>query len=62
MTPFPLAVVQLEYAEWLFEAARADDATPLLATALATFEGLEATPWVERAKARDVAPRAPVPA
>jgi tetratricopeptide (TPR) repeat protein len=62
MTPFPLAVVQLEYAEWLFEAARADDATPLLATALATFEGLEATPWVERAKAHDVASRAPVPA
>jgi class 3 adenylate cyclase/tetratricopeptide (TPR) repeat protein len=60
--PFALAVVQLEYAEWLADAGRADDATPLLAEALATFERLGATPWVERAKPHDVASRAPVPA
>jgi class 3 adenylate cyclase/tetratricopeptide (TPR) repeat protein len=60
--PFPLAVVQLEYAEWLADAGRADDATPLLAEALATFERLGATPWVDRAKPHDVGSRAAVPA
>src|SRR5204863_3350280 len=46
--PFPLAVVQLEYAEWLGDAGRADDAAPLLADARAVFERLEATPWIDR--------------
>jgi hypothetical protein len=46
--PFHLAVVQLEYAEWLNRGARPDDAAPLVAEARETFERLEAAPWIER--------------
>jgi tetratricopeptide (TPR) repeat protein len=47
--PFPLAVVQLEYAEWLASQGRVDDVTPLLVEAGNTFERLEAQPWISRA-------------
>jgi class 3 adenylate cyclase/tetratricopeptide (TPR) repeat protein len=46
--PFYLAVTGLEYAEWLSEQGRADEAAPLLAEAREIFEGLAATPWLER--------------
>jgi class 3 adenylate cyclase/tetratricopeptide (TPR) repeat protein len=47
-TPFPLAVTQLEYAEWLVQEGRAEEAAPLLSEARGTFERLGATPWLER--------------
>ena len=50
-TVFWLAVTQLEYAEWLMQHDRTDDAEPLLDYARATFERLEAAPWLERAAA-----------
>jgi tetratricopeptide (TPR) repeat protein len=46
--PFYLAVVQLEYGEWLMARGRPDDAQPLVAEARDTFERLEAAPWLER--------------
>jgi tetratricopeptide (TPR) repeat protein len=49
--PFYLAVVQVEHAEWLREQGRHEEAEPLLAEARETFELLEATPWLERARA-----------
>jgi class 3 adenylate cyclase/tetratricopeptide (TPR) repeat protein len=45
---FWLAVVLLEHGEWLAQAGRAEEATPLLDEARETFERLEATPWLER--------------
>ncbi len=45
---FYLAVTQLEHGEWLTAQNRADEAKPLLAEARASFERLEATPWLER--------------
>jgi class 3 adenylate cyclase/tetratricopeptide (TPR) repeat protein len=45
---FWLAVVLLEYGEWLVETGRAGEAEPLLGEARETFERLEATPWLER--------------
>jgi class 3 adenylate cyclase len=47
-TPFPLAVTQLEFGEWLVREGRADEAAPLLSEARNTFERLEARPWLER--------------
>jgi class 3 adenylate cyclase/tetratricopeptide (TPR) repeat protein len=49
--PFHLAVVQLEYGEWLAARGRPDDAQPLLAEARDTFERLQARPWLERVDA-----------
>ncbi len=46
--PFHLAVVQLEYGEWLIARGHPGDAQPLLAEARETFERLEAQPWLER--------------
>jgi hypothetical protein len=46
---FYLGIGLLEYGEWLVSQNRAGDAEPLLAEARATFERLEATPWLERA-------------
>ena len=46
-----LAVAQLEHAEWLSAAGRRPDAEPHLAEARATFERLEAAPWLERCDA-----------
>ena len=48
-TPFPMAVVLLEHAEWLAEAGSGDDAEAILAEARAVFERLGAVPWLERA-------------
>ena len=47
-TPFYLACTLLEHGEWLASARRAHDAEPLLEEARATFERLEAAPWLER--------------
>ncbi len=52
--PFRLAIAQLEHAEWLATQARDADAAPLRANALATFQRLEAHPWVARAPAAPV--------
>ena len=46
---FYLALTRYEHAHWLFAQNRADQAEPLLAAALETFEQLRATPWIERA-------------
>jgi hypothetical protein len=46
--PFHLAVVLLEHGEWLAAQGHPDDAEPFVAEARETFEGLEATPWLER--------------
>jgi hypothetical protein len=45
---FWLAVALLEHGEWLVQAGRTDEASSLLEEARATFERLEATPWLER--------------
>ncbi len=49
--PFWLAVTQVEHGEWLAAQGKADEAEPLLAEASATFERLEAMPWLERVAA-----------
>jgi class 3 adenylate cyclase/tetratricopeptide (TPR) repeat protein len=59
---FRRAVTQLEHAEWLVEQRRGDEAAPLLAEARATFERLEAAPWLERLDAIPAAVPAEVPA
>lgn len=46
--PFPLAVVQLEHAEWLATQGRTGGASTLRAEARATFERLGARPSLER--------------
>jgi class 3 adenylate cyclase/tetratricopeptide (TPR) repeat protein len=51
---FWLAVVLLEYGEWLAQAGRAEEAAPLLEEARETFERLEAKPWLERLEALGV--------
>ena len=50
-TPFPMAVVLLEHAEWLAAAGAAADAEPLRAEARAVFDRLRAAPWLARADA-----------
>jgi class 3 adenylate cyclase/tetratricopeptide (TPR) repeat protein len=50
-TPFPMAVVMLEHAEWLAEQGRSGDAGVLIAEACEVFERLGAAPWLERAAA-----------
>jgi tetratricopeptide (TPR) repeat protein len=47
-TPFELAVVRLEHAEWLMSTGRRDEAQPLLDEAREIFGHLRATPWLER--------------
>jgi hypothetical protein len=46
--PFDLAVVLVEYAEWLAESERPGEADELAARARPLFERLRAAPWVER--------------
>jgi hypothetical protein len=48
-SPFPVAVVLLEHAEWLGERGRAADGALLVAEARSIFEGLGARPWLDRA-------------
>ena len=50
-SPFDLAVVRLEHAEWLAAEGRPGEAEPLLEEARTIFERLRAAPWVERARA-----------
>jgi hypothetical protein len=59
--PFPLAVVQLEHAEWLVATNRPADAELLRAEARSTFERLGAQPWLDRIDGVD-AQRVEVPA
>jgi class 3 adenylate cyclase/tetratricopeptide (TPR) repeat protein len=59
-TPFDLAVVRLEHAEWLAGEGRLDEAEPLLEEAREIFERLRAAPWLERID--QVAAVAPQPA
>jgi len=49
--PFYLAITLTEHSEWLASEGRVDDAEPMLAEARATFERLEAKPWLERVEA-----------
>jgi tetratricopeptide (TPR) repeat protein len=46
--PFWLAVTLVEHAEWLASAGRSSDSGPLVEEAGEIFEGLRATPWLER--------------
>jgi hypothetical protein len=48
-TPFRIAVVLLEYGEWLAGRGRGADAAPHVAEARSIFEGLRAAPWLDRA-------------
>jgi hypothetical protein len=57
--PFYLAVTQLEYAGWLRERERAEEAELLLGEARLVFERLRATPWLDRVDA--VAPLVATP-
>jgi hypothetical protein len=56
--PFWLAITLTEHAEWLTRADRGSDAEPLLAEARATFEGLDAKPWLTRIETAEAGPRA----
>jgi tetratricopeptide (TPR) repeat protein len=58
-TPFDLAVVRLEHAEWLATEARGDEARPLLDEARQIFERLRATPWLERVERVEIASAEP---
>ena len=46
--PFYMAVTLLEHGEWLAQAGRSDEASPLLDEAREVFERLRAKPWLER--------------
>src|SRR4029077_1399248 len=50
LSPFELARTQLLYAKHLRKGERPELARPHGATALATFEALEATPWANQAR------------
>jgi DNA-binding CsgD family transcriptional regulator/tetratricopeptide (TPR) repeat protein len=49
--PFERAQLRLDYAEWLRRRRRINDAKPVLAEALGTFQRLGARPWAQRAEA-----------
>ena len=53
--PFWLAMTQVEHAEWLVAQGRPEDAGRLVEEAHATFERLEAAPWIERVSRLEVA-------
>ena len=46
--PYWRALAQTEYAEWLMDQRRTDEATPLISEARLTLERLDATRWLER--------------
>ena len=48
-TPFPMAVVLLEHAEWLASCGQGERAQTALHEARPVFERLRAVPWLERA-------------
>jgi class 3 adenylate cyclase/tetratricopeptide (TPR) repeat protein len=56
--PFWLAITLTEHADWLNTAGRAAEAEPLLAEARATFEQLDAKPWLARIQTAYAEPRA----
>ena len=56
--PFWLAITLAEQAEWLHSSGRATEAEPLLAEARATFERLDAKPWLARVETLEAQPRA----
>jgi hypothetical protein len=58
---FPLAVVELEYGEWLTSVGRADEAQEHLNEALAIFERCGAKPWIARARQPKALTREPAP-
>jgi class 3 adenylate cyclase/tetratricopeptide (TPR) repeat protein len=60
--PFWRAVTLLEHGEWLAGQGRPGEAEPLLAEAREIFDGLEATPWLERVTAAAATQQAHVPA
>jgi hypothetical protein len=49
--PFHLALVQLEFGEWLTSRGRADEARSMFDEARSTFEELRAAPYLERVAA-----------
>jgi tetratricopeptide (TPR) repeat protein len=49
--PFHLAMVQLEFGEWLTSQGHADEARPMLDEARSTFEELKAVPYLDRVAA-----------
>ena len=49
--PFHLAMVQLEFGEWLTSQGHADEARPMLDEARGTFEELKAVPYLDRVAA-----------
>ena len=51
VTPFRLAVVLVEHAEWLAAEGRAEEAEPLLDESREVFERLGAAPWLQRVAA-----------
>jgi hypothetical protein len=55
---FHLALVQLEFGEWLVSQGRADEGRPMFDEARSTFEELRAVPYLERVAAAvpDLAP------
>jgi predicted ATPase/class 3 adenylate cyclase len=56
--PFWLAITLTEHAEWLVADDRTTEAEPLLAEARATFERLDAKPWLARIEVEEAGPRA----
>jgi hypothetical protein len=50
-----LAVTQLELGEWLIQVGRSEEGERLVSEARETFEQLEATPWLERARRTPIA-------
>jgi tetratricopeptide (TPR) repeat protein len=54
-SPFMWAAARVEYAEWLIERGRPDEAGPLLISAKEIFERLRAKPWVDRIVAAEPA-------
>ncbi|MGI5170181.1 AAA family ATPase [Spirillospora sp. CA-253888] len=62
--PFERARTELLYGAWLRRNRRPADARPLLRSALQIFEGIDAEPWAERARAelRATGERVDVPA
>jgi class 3 adenylate cyclase/tetratricopeptide (TPR) repeat protein len=60
-TPFDLAVVLLEHAEWLASRGRDAEAEPLVSEAREVFDGLGAKPWLDRAAAVGAGAEARVP-
>ncbi len=55
--PFWLAVILLEYAEWLAGTGRESEARPLVTESREIFERLRAQPWLQRLSSLGAGPR-----